>query len=34
MTSIMNRNYPGPGIALGPALAVGYIAGKHLARAA
>jgi hypothetical protein len=34
MTSIMNGNYPGPGITLGPALTFGYIAGKHLARGA
>jgi succinate dehydrogenase/fumarate reductase flavoprotein subunit len=31
MTSIMNGNYPGPGIMLGPALTFGYIAGRHLA---
>ncbi|MDE2379964.1 FAD-dependent oxidoreductase [Bradyrhizobium sp.] len=31
MASIMNGNYPGPGITLGPALAFGYIAGRHLA---
>jgi glycine/D-amino acid oxidase-like deaminating enzyme len=30
MTSIMNGNYPGPGITLGPALTFGYIAGRHL----
>jgi succinate dehydrogenase/fumarate reductase flavoprotein subunit len=29
--SIMNGNYPGPGITLGPALTFGYIAGRHLA---
>jgi succinate dehydrogenase/fumarate reductase flavoprotein subunit len=34
MTSIMNGNYPGPGITLGPALTFGYIAGKHLAHSA
>lgn len=31
MESIMNGNYPGPGITLGPALTFGYIAGRHLA---
>jgi hypothetical protein len=31
MGSIMNGNYPGPGITLGPALTFGYIAGQHLA---
>jgi succinate dehydrogenase/fumarate reductase flavoprotein subunit len=34
MGSIMNGNYPGPGITLGPALTFGYIAGRHLARTA
>jgi glycine/D-amino acid oxidase-like deaminating enzyme len=34
MASIMNGNYPGPGITLGPALTFGYIAGKYLTRAA
>ncbi|MBR0738050.1 FAD-dependent oxidoreductase [Bradyrhizobium liaoningense] len=33
MTSIMNGNYPAPGITLGPALTFGYIAGRHLAEA-
>jgi succinate dehydrogenase/fumarate reductase flavoprotein subunit len=33
MGSIMNGNYPGPGITLGPALTFGYIAGRHLAQA-
>jgi succinate dehydrogenase/fumarate reductase flavoprotein subunit len=33
MTSIMNGNYPGPGITLGPALTFGYIAARCLARA-
>jgi succinate dehydrogenase/fumarate reductase flavoprotein subunit len=32
MSSIMNGAYPGPGITLGPALAFGYLAGRHLAR--
>jgi succinate dehydrogenase/fumarate reductase flavoprotein subunit len=32
MASIMNGNYPGPGITLGPALTFGYIAGRHLAQ--
>lgn len=27
----MNGHYPAPGIALGPALTFGYIAGRHLA---
>jgi succinate dehydrogenase/fumarate reductase flavoprotein subunit len=31
MGSIMNGNYPGPGVTLGPALTFGYIAGRHLA---
>jgi succinate dehydrogenase/fumarate reductase flavoprotein subunit len=34
MGSIMNGNYPGPGITLGPALTFGYIAGRHLAERA
>jgi succinate dehydrogenase/fumarate reductase flavoprotein subunit len=33
MSSIMNGNYPAPGITLGPALTFGYIAGRHLAQA-
>jgi succinate dehydrogenase/fumarate reductase flavoprotein subunit len=33
MGSIMNGNYPGPGITLGPALTFGYVAGRHLAQA-
>jgi succinate dehydrogenase/fumarate reductase flavoprotein subunit len=32
MGSIMNGNYPGPGITLGPALTFGYLAGRHLAK--
>jgi succinate dehydrogenase/fumarate reductase flavoprotein subunit len=34
MGSIMNGNYPGPGITLGPILTFGYIAGRHLAQRA
>ncbi|MDA9482325.1 succinate dehydrogenase [Bradyrhizobium sp. CCBAU 11445] len=34
MGSIMNGNYPAPGITLGPALTFGYIAGRHLAEGA
>ncbi|WP_431201963.1 FAD-dependent oxidoreductase [Bradyrhizobium betae] len=34
MGSIMNGNYPGPGITLGPALTFGYLAGRHLAEGA
>jgi len=34
MGSIMNGNYPGPGITLGPALTFGYIAGRHLTQTA
>jgi succinate dehydrogenase/fumarate reductase flavoprotein subunit len=34
MGSIMNGNYPGPGITLGPALTFAYIAGRHLAQTA
>ncbi len=34
MGSIMNGNYPGPGITLGPALTFGYIAGRHLGEGA
>jgi DNA-directed RNA polymerase subunit beta len=30
--SIMGGNYPGPGITLGPAMTVGWLAGRHLAR--
>lgn len=32
MGSIMNGNYPGPGITLGPALTFGYLAARHLAQ--
>jgi len=32
MGSIMNGNYPGPGITLGPALTFGYVAARHLAK--
>ncbi|QWG19882.1 FAD-dependent oxidoreductase [Bradyrhizobium sediminis] len=32
MGSIMNGNYPGPGITLGPALTFGYVVGRHLAQ--
>jgi succinate dehydrogenase/fumarate reductase flavoprotein subunit len=31
MNSVMNGAYPGPGITLGPALTVGYIAGRDIA---
>jgi succinate dehydrogenase/fumarate reductase flavoprotein subunit len=34
MGSIMNGNYPGPGITLGPALTFGCVAGRHLAQTA
>lgn len=34
MGSIMNGNYPAPGITLGAALTFGYIAGRHLAEGA
>jgi succinate dehydrogenase/fumarate reductase flavoprotein subunit len=34
MNSVMNGNYPGPGITLGPALTFGYLAGKHLVKRA
>ncbi|AWL99995.1 FAD-dependent oxidoreductase [Bradyrhizobium amphicarpaeae] len=34
MGSIMNGNYPAPGIMLGPALTFGYIAGRHLSEGA
>ena len=34
MSSIMNGAYPGPGTTLGPALAFGYLAGRHLAGSA
>jgi len=33
MQSVMNGAYPGPGITLGPALAFGYLAARHAARA-
>jgi predicted oxidoreductase len=32
MSSIMNGNYPGPGITLGPAPTFGYVASRHLAQ--
>lgn len=31
MNSIMNGDYPGPGITLGPALTFGYLAAQHIA---
>ena len=31
MSSIMNGDYPGPGITLGPALTFGYLAARHMA---
>jgi succinate dehydrogenase/fumarate reductase flavoprotein subunit len=31
MSSIMNGDYPGPGITLGPALTFGYLAARHIA---
>ena len=31
MASLMGGNYPRAGIALGPALTFGYVAGKHIA---
>lgn len=31
MNSIMNGDYPGPGITLGPALTFGYLAARHMA---
>jgi len=34
MNSVMNGNYTGPGITLGPALTFGYLAGIHLSRIA
>ena len=30
MNSIMNGDYPGPGITLGPALTFGYLASQHI----
>ncbi len=32
MASVMEGAYPGPGITLGPALAFGYLVGRHLAK--
>jgi succinate dehydrogenase/fumarate reductase flavoprotein subunit len=31
MSSIMNGDYPGPGITIGPALTFGYLAARHMA---
>ncbi len=31
MIRVMSGTYPGPGIAIGPALAIGYIAAGHVA---